>query len=218
CPPKGRWMRRRSRTASGSKAPSSPRTGASIARIRPTPTGAAPRATGCGAACRATMPTRGRRRPTNPASPTSSCTTGPRAPPATPRNGEKGRATKWTALAYKGKVQVYAHDYAGAITTLNAVVASGAFGLETSFDHVWTGFQQFADGPETILAYQASANDGEPDGNNANWGERLNFPHSDSPFGCCGFHQPSQNLLNAFVVDDSGLPKALTNPTWNARN
>ena len=138
--------------------------------------------------------------------------------PATPRNGEKGRVTKWTALAYKGRVQVYAHDYAGAITTLQAVVASGAFALETSFDHVWTGFHQFADGPETILAYQASANDGEPDGNNANYGERLNFPHSDSPFGCCGFHQPSQNLLNAFVVDDSGLPKALTNPAWNARN
>src|SRR5947199_1338947 len=138
--------------------------------------------------------------------------------PATPRNDEKGRATKWTALAYKGKVQVYAHDYAGAITTLNAVVASGVFGLETSFDHVWTGFQQFADGPETILAYQASANDGEPDGNNANYGERLNFPHSDSPFGCCGFHQPSQNLLNSFVVDANGLPKAVTTPTWNARN
>src|SRR5437773_1072276 len=82
--------------------------------------------------------------------------------PATPRNGEKGRATKWTATAYKGRVQVYAHDYAGAITTLQSVVASGVYDLETSFDHVWTGFHQFADGPETILAYQASVNDGEP--------------------------------------------------------
>src|SRR6266566_4098279 len=84
---------------------------------------------------------------------------------AVPRNGQKGRATKWTATAYK-----------------------------------------------------ASSNDGEPDGNNANYGERLNFPHSDSPFGCCGFHQPSQNLLNSFVVDANGLPKAVTAPTWNARN
>ncbi len=139
--------------------------------------------------------------------------------PATPRNGEKGRATRWTAMAYKGRVQVYARDYAGAKATLDAVVASGAYALETSFDHVWTGFQQFADGRETILAYQASANDGEPDGNNANYGERLNFPHSNSPFGCCGFHQPSQNLANFFVVDGvTGLPKALTDPAWNARN
>ena len=138
--------------------------------------------------------------------------------PATPRNGQKGRATKWTATAYKGRVQVYAHDYAGAITTLQSVVTSGPYTLEASFDHVWTGFQQFTDGPETILAYQASANDGEPNGNNANYGERLNFPHSNSPFGCCGFHQPSQNLLNSFVVDANGLPKAVTDPTWNARS
>src|SRR5438034_149404 len=126
--------------------------------------------------------------------------------------------TTWTATAYKGRVQVYARDYAGAVTTLQSVVTSGVFGLETSFDRVWTGFHQFADGPETILAYQASANDGEPDGNNANWGERLNFPHSLSPFGCCGFHQPSQNMLNTFLVDANGLPKAVTTPTWNARN
>src|SRR2546429_9949336 len=137
---------------------------------------------------------------------------------AVPRNGEKGRATKGTATAYKGRVQVYARDYAGAITTLQSVVTSGVFGLETSFDRVWTGFHQFADGPETILAYQASANDGEPDGNNANWGERLNFPHSLSPFGCCGFHQPSQNMLNSFLLAVNGLPKAVTNPTWDARN
>src|SRR5712691_5260970 len=139
--------------------------------------------------------------------------------PVTPRNGEKGRATKWAATAYKGRVQVYAHDYAGAITTLQSVVTSGVFDLETSFDHVWTGFHQFADGPETILAYQASANDGEPDGNNANWGERLNFPHSGSPFGCCGFHQPSQNLVNFYVVDGTtGLPKSFTDAAWNTRN
>src|SRR6266436_5694338 len=139
--------------------------------------------------------------------------------PATPRNGQKGRATKWTATAYKGRVQVYAHDYAGAITTLQSVVTSGVFALETSFDHVWTGFKQFADGPETILAYQASANDGEPDGNNANYGERLNFPHSGSPFGCCGFHQASQNLVNFYQVDSiTGLPLAVTDPNWNARD
>src|SRR5205807_366954 len=90
---------------------------------------------------------------------------------ATPRNGEKGRATKWTATAYKGRVQVYAHDYAGAVTTLQSVVASGVYDLETSFDHVWTGF-----------------------------------------------HQLSQNMLNSFLVDANGLPKAVTDPTWNARN
>jgi hypothetical protein len=82
---------------------------------------------------------------------------------------------------------------------------------------VWTGFQAFANGPETIWAYQASANDGEPSGNNANFGERLNFPYSGSHFGCCGFNQPSQNLVNFYQVDANGLPLALSAPaTWNA--
>ena len=138
--------------------------------------------------------------------------------PADPRNGEKGRATSWKALAFKGRVQVNSGDYAGGLATLTAVKTGAKFDLETSFDHVWTGFLQFANGKETILAYNASVNDGQPNGDNGNWGERLNFPYSGSPFKCCGFHQPSQNLVNFFAVDDSGLPTTLTNPSWNANN
>jgi len=138
--------------------------------------------------------------------------------PATPRNGDAGRVTSWTAKAYKGKVQMYDADYSGALTTLGDVRGNGPYALEQDFSRVWTGSQAFSNGPETILAYQASSNDGEPDGNNANYGERLNFPHSGSPFGCCGFHQPSQNLVNFFAVNASGLPLALTDPNWNARN
>jgi hypothetical protein len=135
-----------------------------------------------------------------------------------PRNGQIGRATKWTAKAYKGRVQVYAGQYAAALTTLREVRAGGPYALEASYDRVWTGFQDFSNGKETIFAYQASANDGETNGNNANYGERLNFPHSGSPFGCCGFHQASQNLVNFFGVDAAGLPIALTNANWNARD
>src|SRR5438552_452375 len=86
--------------------------------------------------------------------------------PATPRNGQVGRVTSWTAQAYKGRVQVYTHQYAAAVTTLDAVVASKVYDLEPSFDRVWTGFKQFSNGKETILAYEASVNDGEPNGNN----------------------------------------------------
>ena len=80
-------------------------------------------------------------------------------------------------------------------------MTAGPYALETSYDKVWTGYSDEANGKETIFAYQASSNDGETNGNNANFGERLNFPHSGSPFGCCGFHQPSQNLVNYFRVD-----------------
>src|SRR6266851_927553 len=141
-------------------------------------------------------------------------------PSTTPRNGEAGRATSWTAKAYKGRVQIYTQDYAGALATFNDVTTKGPYALETSFDHVWTGFQALKNGKETIFAFEASSNDGEPSGWNANWGERLNFPHSGSPFGCCGFHQPSQNLANFYAVDGAtGLPLAVVSPgTWNARN
>jgi len=137
--------------------------------------------------------------------------------PATPRS--KGRAGMWTAKAYKGRVQVYAGQFAPAVITLNEVRASGVYGLETSEDKVWTGFKANYNGPETIWAYQASSNDGEPDGNNANFGERLNFPYSGSHFGCCGFNQPSQNLVNFYRTDAAtGLPLAIVSPgTWNAQ-
>ena len=138
--------------------------------------------------------------------------------PATPRGGQKGRATSWTAKAYKGRVLAYMKQYANAVTVLQDVKTNGPYALEASFDKVWTGFPGV--GTETIFAYMSTANEGEPNGQNSNWGERLNFPHSGSPFGCCGFHQPSQNLANAYATDAvTGLPKVFTSPTtWNNRD
>lgn len=137
--------------------------------------------------------------------------------PATAR--DKGRPSLWTAKAYKGRVQVYAGQWANAVTTFTDVRNNGPYGLETSFDQVWTGRKQYYNGRETIWAYQASVNDGQPDGDNGNFGERLNFPHSGSHFGCCGFNQPSYNLVNFYKVDAAGLPLALSDPAnWNAQN
>lgn len=140
-----------------------------------------------------------------------------------PRGGDAGRAYSWTARAYKGRVYAYAAAnnavyWDSAKAVLDSVVNPGAgtpYGLETSMDHVWTAFTQYMNGKETILAFQSSVRDGEPSGWNSNWGERLNFPHSGSHFGCCGFHQPSQNLVNFFQVDANGLPLYLSNPNWN---
>jgi len=139
--------------------------------------------------------------------------------PATPRNGQKGRATSWAAKAYKGRVQMYDHQYANAITTFTEVVNSNVYKLETSFDRVWSAYADAQNGPETIFAYQASSQDGEPNAANSNYGERLNFPYAPSHFQCCGFDPPSQNLVNFFKVDAAGLPLAVTSPSsWNADN
>ncbi|REL37855.1 RagB/SusD family nutrient uptake outer membrane protein [Rhodohalobacter sp. SW132] len=138
--------------------------------------------------------------------------------PESPRNGQVGRATSWTAQALLGRVQADARNYGDALTTLRAVRTSGVYDLEENFQQVWTGFSEYANGPETIIAYQASANDGNSEGDNSNYHIRLAYPHSGSPFGCCGFFQPSQNLVNFFVVDDDGLPLAMTDPAWDNRN
>jgi len=137
--------------------------------------------------------------------------------PTTPRNGQKGRATVWTAKAYKGRVLMYDHQYAAARTVFEEVVASGVYGLETSFDRVWSAYADAQNGPETIFAYQASSQDGEPNAANSNYGERLNFPYAPSHFQCCGFDPPSINLVNFFKTDAAtGLPLAITSPsTWN---
>lgn len=146
--------------------------------------------------------------------------------PPEERNGEPGRVTSWAAKAYKGKVQVFSEDFPGAITTLSDVRNNGPYELEENFHQVWTGFQEYANGSETILAYQASVRDGDPNAANSNYGNRLNFPHSGSPLACCGFHQPTQNLVNFFVVGGNGLPVAMDNPSqvfdsnagWNSRD
>ncbi|MDR8393071.1 RagB/SusD family nutrient uptake outer membrane protein [Aliifodinibius sp. S!AR15-10] len=130
---------------------------------------------------------------------------------------EPGRVTEWTAKAYKGRVQVYTGNYSDALSTLREVEQDGPYYLEDNFHQVFSA--NHASQGETILAYQASVNDGDPTGRNGNWGDRLNFPHAGSPFGCCGFHQPSQNLVNAFQVDGDGLPLPLSQPdSWNDSN
>ena len=140
---------------------------------------------------------------------------------AIPRGGDKGRVTAWTARAYKGRVLAYGAAVVPARWTeakvwLDSVVNSAVYNLETTFDKVHTGRASFRNGPETVFAFQASVRDGEPSGWNSNWGERLNFPHSGSHFGCCGFHQASFNLVNFFQVDAAGLPLAITTAAWNA--
>src|SRR5213078_2779882 len=56
--------------------------------------------------------------------------------PATPRGGDKGRATKWTAMAYKGRVQAYgaaltAALWDSALVTFRAVRQANVYALQS---------------------------------------------------------------------------------------
>ncbi|MDB5262817.1 MAG: RagB/SusD protein, partial [Adhaeribacter sp.] len=61
--------------------------------------------------------------------------------------------------------------------------------------------------PESIFEIQNSVNDGAPGGENGNIGATLNYPYGGGGVTtCCGFFQPSQNLVNAFKTGADGLP------------
>jgi starch-binding outer membrane protein, SusD/RagB family len=59
-------------------------------------------------------------------------------------------------------------------------------------------------GVEALFSVQMSLSDAAQ-ARNSNWLNQLANPNGGG-FGCCGFHQPSQNLVNAFKVDGAGLP------------
>ena len=119
---------------------------------------------------------------------------------------EVGRANVWAAKALKAKILLYRGDYAGAKPILADLLANGktsnglAYGLEDDLDNNFNALTE--NGKESIFAVQFS-NAAE---NNGNAAFCLNYPHNTGPGGCCGFYQPSYELVNSFQVDENGLP------------
>jgi hypothetical protein len=100
------------------------------------------------------------------------------------------------------KAYLFQHKYDSAKTLLDKIIASGKYSLGKYADNFNPALQN---NQEYIFAAQNSVNDGSF-GANANMGDLLNFPYGGS-FGCCGFFQPSQFLVNHFITDPvTGLP------------
>jgi starch-binding outer membrane protein, SusD/RagB family len=115
-----------------------------------------------------------------------------------------GKADKTVATAFRGKAKLYGGDFAGALADFNTVIASGKYGLANCY---YDNFSVPGDNnKESIFAVQNSVNDGAGNGDNSNFGERLALPHGTSPYGCCGFKNPTYDLAFAFKVDSKGLP------------
>ncbi len=113
-----------------------------------------------------------------------------------------GRPTSWAAKAYLGKAYLYQSKWSEASTTLNDVVNNGPYALLPDFVHNFRS--EGETGSESIFAIQFATDGGQSF--NANSAGSLNFPNP-GPFGsCCGFYQPTQDLLNAFQTDANGLP------------
>ena len=124
--------------------------------------------------------------------------------------GEVGRANKWAAKAYLAKIYMFQNKMALAKPILDDVIANGVtadgrkYGLHANFHDNFNA--ETKNGIESVFAMQASVNDGDADGQNGNWGDILNFPYTGGPGQCCGFDQPTQNLVNAYKTSATGLP------------
>ena len=131
-----------------------------------------------------------------------------------------GRASALSAKAFLAKTllyQAYEQDDLHNVVNINQdklnevvalvdeIEASAVFSLAD--DYAENFLFEFENGQESVFAIQRSLNDGSPDGRGS-WPSALNAPiSSESGFGCCGFHVPTENFVNAFKTDQEGLPQ-----------
>lgn len=116
---------------------------------------------------------------------------------------EPGRATSGAAKAYLAKALMYQRKFDEALPILNEIITSGRYHLLDCFR--FTSDMDHKNSAESIFAAQNIVNDGTS-GLNGNWGDILNHPFASIEGTCCGFFQPSYDLVNAFKTDANGLP------------
>ncbi|MBB1285380.1 RagB/SusD family nutrient uptake outer membrane protein [Flavisolibacter sp. BT320] len=124
-----------------------------------------------------------------------------------------GKVNKWAGEAYYAKALLFQGKYAEALPILTDVVNNGKtsrdlkYNLAPAFHDLFNADKD--NDPtvraESVFAYEASINDGSG-GLNANYEHILNFPYNGGPGGCCGFFQPTFELVNSFRTSATGLP------------
>ncbi len=131
-------------------------------------------------------------------------------------DGAVGRPTKYAAKAYLAKVLLFAsyeknesHEVTGINKEkLNEVIQLCEDVLQGSGKDLFADFGDnfecdTQNGIESLWAIQFSHNDGTPKGR-INGTTEVCYPMVEE-YGCCGYHSPSQNLVNAFRTVN-GLP------------
>jgi len=123
---------------------------------------------------------------------------------------DAGRANKWAAGAYLAKAYLFQKKYKEAKSLFDEVIAKGVTSRGQKYDLTEKYSDLFraatSDGnKETLFAIESAVNTGSQA--NASPDLILNNPYgSGLPVGCCGYNQPSFDLVNSFRTDDRGLP------------
>ena len=135
-----------------------------------------------------------------------------------PENQDQvGRPNRYAAAAYLAKLRLYQayeqnedHQVVNinqdklqeVLTLTQEVISSGQFDLHPDF--ALNFLPEGENGIESVWAVQYSINDGTSIGR-INMETGLNYPLAPQ-YGCCGFHVPSENMVNAFKTSNEGLP------------
>ena len=118
-----------------------------------------------------------------------------------PTQTQSGRANQWSAKAYLGKVYLYQRKYAEAATILQDVVNNGPYALLKEFTD---NFGEAGEAKSEAVFSIQFQNDG---GQSFNGNRSFLKPLAGGPLGtCCGFYQPTQDLVNAYQTNGAGLP------------
>lgn len=123
------------------------------------------------------------------------------------KQDQAGRVNKWAAAAYLAKTYMFEKKFAEAKALYDIITVQGQTSQGKKYalqDAYWKNFDAAFDNNSEEVFGIATAASGNVDGS----GERslgLAFPYGGD-FGCCGFFQPSQNLVNAYKTSAAGLP------------
>jgi hypothetical protein len=124
---------------------------------------------------------------------------------------DAGRANKWAAGAYLAKTYLYQKKFELAKTLFDQVISHGMTSKGVKYDLLPSIEDNFRPekeltSPENVFSVEFAANVGTGSIDNATMGDMLNYPYGNSPFGCCGFYQPTIDLANSYRTDANGLP------------
>ncbi len=116
---------------------------------------------------------------------------------------EVGRPNRYAAMGLASRAYLQELKYAEAKPLLDNIINSGKYEL---MDNFHDNFKiEHNNNKESIFEIQNAVNDGSPSSGNGQMGISANVPRGDPGF-CCGFNTPTQNLANAFKVNENGLP------------
>lgn len=115
-----------------------------------------------------------------------------------------GRVNIWAAKAYLAKLYMFVHNQTKARPILDDIISNGPFDLEPCY---FDNFRKSAESlKESLFIIQYAIGDIKTNSDRGGTFDDNPETGSTGPREYCKYHQPSQNLVNAYKTGQNGLP------------